>query len=450
MRATRFFPISAPSLARDGWRRGAAVFTAFGLVLLVATADSLTGGGYRLGLLYTVPVAFASWMSGRVVGFVVLSAALACWYGARADVVEIGPAAALLIGLVILVARLRETLRHAEERFTAALESLNAPVYVEDAANGEILYSNHRYAETFGAARPRFNESGETQNPAADRWFVLRSNPLSWSDVRGARLCVLSDVTEERRARELLAKHRDAAHRTARLVALGEFASAIAHELNQPLAAIATYNHSCMRMLQSGDPDSGELQQAMHICRDQAKRAGKIIQRLRDFLRPPGPAFTEQNLNELVGAVLRLAEPAARDAGITFERRLSATPPAVRADRLLIEQVALNLVRNAMEAVETLSPERRRITVATRLEGDGSGTFTVSDLGDGVPREASERLFDPFVTTKPGGLGLGLSICRSVVEAHGGSIRHRRNDERGGQHGNHAGAVFAFTLPGAA
>src|ERR1041384_4472161 len=267
---------------------------------------------------------------------------------------------------------------------------------------------------------------------------------------RGAGLCVLSDVTEERRARELLAKHRDAAHRTARLVALGEFASAIAHELNQPLAAIATYNHSCMRMLQSGNPDSGELQQAMHICRDQAKRAGKIIQRLRDLLRPPGPAFTEQNLNELVDAVLGLAEPAARDAGITFECRLAPTPPAVRADRLLVEQVALNLVRNAIEAVETLSPERRRITVATRLEVDGSGTFSVSDLGDGVPREAKERLFDPFVTTKPGGLGLGLSICRSVVEAHGGSIRHHHNDERGDHCVDHAGAVFAFTLPGAA
>jgi C4-dicarboxylate-specific signal transduction histidine kinase len=422
------------------------VFTSFGLVLLVALADSLTAGSYRLGLLYLVPIAFASWMSGRLTGFVVLSVALACWYGVRGDFVEAGLAAALLIALVTLIARLRETLRRAEERFTAALESLNDPVYVEDAGSGEILYGNRRYAETFGTVRPRFSESGETQNAAADRWFVLRSNPLSWSDGRAAMLCVLSDVTEERRARELLAKHRDAAHRTARLIALGEFASAIAHELNQPLAAIATYNHSCMRMLQSGNPDSGELQQAMHICRDQAKRAGKIIQRLRDLLRPPGPAFTEQNLNELVDAVMRLAEPAARDAGITFERRLSATPPAVRADRLLIEQVALNLVRNAMEAVETLPPERRRITVATRLEVDGSGTLSVSDLGDGVPGEAKERLFDPFVTTKPGGLGLGLSICRSVVEAHGGSIRHHLNDERGG----HRGAVFAFTLPGAA
>jgi len=373
-----------------------------------------------------------------------LLVALAAWELARGNVLEALLPAALFVLAVGFIVRLRGALQQAEERFTAAMEGLNDPVYVEDARSGEILYRNRRYAETFGASRPRFSESGETQNPAADRWFVLRSNPLGWSDGRAATLRVLSDVTEERRARELVAKHRDAAHRTARLIALGEFASAIAHELNQPLAAIATYNHSCMRMLQSGNPDSGELQQAMHICRDQAKRAGKIIQRLRDLLRPPGPAFTEQDLNELVEAVLRLAEPAARDAGISFERRLSATPPAVRADRLLIEQVALNLVRNAMEAVESLPGERRRITVSTRLELDGSGTLAVSDLGDGVPLEAKERLFDPFVTTKPGGLGLGLSICRSVVEAHGGRIRHEQNEETG------EGAVFAFTLPGAA
>ena len=419
------------------------VFTSFGLALAVAMADSATGGGYHLELLYFGPIALASWMSGRLAGLGVVAVSVASWQVVHGNLLESALAATLFVLLVALIVRLREALQQADERFTGAMESLNDPVYVEDARSGEVLFANRRYAEAFGAGRPRFNESGEAQNAAADRWFVVRSNPLSWSDGRAATLCVLSDVTEERRARELLAKHRDAAHRTARLIALGEFASAIAHELNQPLAAIATYNHSCMRMLQSGNPDSGELQQAMHICRDQAKRAGKIIQRLRDLLRPPGPAFTDLNLNELVGAVLRLAEPAARDAGITFECRLAATPPAVRADRLLIEQVALNLVRNAIEAVETLPPGRRCIIVATRLEIDGSGTLSVSDLGDGVPREAKERLFDPFVTTKPGGLGLGLSICRSVVEAHGGQIRHQTN-------GGDKGAVFAFTLPGAA
>ena len=240
----------------------------------------------------------------------------------------------------------------------------------------------------------------------------------------------------------MIAKHRDAAHRTARLIALGEFASAIAHELNQPLAAIATYNHSCMRMLESGHIETGELQQAMHVCRDQAKRAGKIIQRLRSLLRPPGPAFAGQDLNELVGAVLRLAEPEAREAGIRFERQLAPKAPVVRADRLLIEQVAVNLIRNAMEAVQELPAGRRRITVATRVEADGSGTLSVADLGEGVPETLKESLFDPFVTNKPGGLGLGLSICRSVVEAHGGTIRHAANAQA-------RGAVFAFNLPGA-
>ena len=442
MREARFLPAPALSFTRDGIRRAGPMLASFALVVLVTVADLTSGGRFHLEILYFALVTLTASTSGWVAGLAVAAVAAAGWHLVHGSFVETATGVALMVALVSVVVRLREALRQADERFTAAMEGLNDPVYVEDLRGGEILYSNRRYAETFGAVRPRFNESGDTQNPAADRWFVLRSNPLRWSDGRSARLCVLSDVTEERRARELLAKHRDAAHRTARLIALGEFASAIAHELNQPLAAIATYNHSCMRMLQSGNPDSGELQQAMHICRDQAKRAGKIIQRLRDLLRPPGPTFTGQNLNELVGAVLRLAEPAARDSGISFESRLSGAAPTVRADRLLIEQVALNLVRNAMEAVEALPKERRRITVATRMEADGSGTLSVTDLGEGVPREASERLFDPFVTTKPGGLGLGLSICRSVVEAHGGAIRHQPNRE--------GGAVFSFTLPGAA
>jgi C4-dicarboxylate-specific signal transduction histidine kinase len=320
---------------------------------------------------------------------------------------------------------------------SALVEALPHPVYVREIGSGAFLYGNRRYRETFDQA-PRLEGDGEFHERASDRWYVLRSHPLSWIDGRKAALCVLTDVTEVRLASELIARHRDAAHRTARLIALGEFASAVAHELNQPLAAIATYNHSCMRMLQAGNADPEQLLQAMHICRDQAKRAGRIIQRLRGLLRHPGPALAEQDLNELVGAVLELAEPGAREAGVSFERALSAVPPVVRADRLLIEQAALNLVRNAVEAVQELPPGRRRVTVATRVESDGSGTLSVADQGDGVAPDVRERLFDAFVTTKRGGLGLGLSICRSVVEAHGGQIR-LEHEERG--------ARFAFTLP---
>jgi C4-dicarboxylate-specific signal transduction histidine kinase len=317
---------------------------------------------------------------------------------------------------------------------SALVEVLPHPVYVQEINSGAFLYGNSRFRDIFDISPPPVTD-GQFHDALNDRWYVLHSHPLCWIDGRKASLCVLTDVTEERRARELIAKHRDAAHRTARLIALGEFASAVAHELNQPLAAIATYNHSCMRMLQAGKADPDQLLQAMHICRDQAKRAGRIIQRLRGLLRHPGPALAEQDLNELVAAVLELSEPGAREAGVSFERALSAQPPVVRADRLLIEQAALNLVRNAVEAVQDLPSERRRVTVATRIEADGSGTLSVADLGDGVPAEVRERLFEPFVTNKRGGLGLGLSICRSVVEAHGGTIRHE------------ASSRFAFTLP---
>ena len=442
MRAELFQVITAAPLGRHALIRGAGLGLGLGLVALIAFVDHATGVVNHLELLYVVPIAVASWMSGRIAGLAVAVAAVAAWQFAQPPLLASVAAIVLFVLFVGLIGRLRESLERSDERFGAAMEALVDPVYVEDARSGERLYANRSYVETFGAAQPRFHAAGEAQNPAGDRWFVLRSHPLAWRDGRSATLCVLSDVTEERRARALIAKQRDAAHATARLVALGEFASAIAHELNQPLAAIATYNHSCMRMLQSGKIDGEELQQAMHICRDQAKRAGNIIQRLRGLLRAPGPAFAEQGLNELVATVLHLAEPEAREAGIRFERLLAAETPVVRADRLLIEQVALNLVRNAMEAVQDLPAARRRITVATRMEADGSGTLSVSDLGKGVPAEVNGSLFDPFVTTKPGGLGLGLSICRSVVEAHGGRIRHEPNPKS-------SGAVFEVSLPGA-
>ena len=242
--------------------------------------------------------------------------------------------------------------------------------------------------------------------------------------------------------RELMARHREALNRTARLVALGEFASAIAHELAQPLAAIGTYNEASLRLLAGPSPDAAALREAMTKCRDEAKRAGAIIQRLREFLRQPVPALVEQDLNEVARAALELAAPEGRDAGVALELRAGAETPRVRADRLLIEQVALNLLRNAIEAVQPLPPERRHVVLATASAPNGDAMLSVSDFGEGIPAEAREHLFEPFYTTKPGGLGLGLSICRSVVEAHGGRIGHKAAEERGTR--------FEFTLPAAA
>lgn len=419
------------------------------LTALVALADYLTGYEVRLAILYFVPVALATWKVGGGAGAAVAAVATASWLTMFESMHpyshpiylywEGGVLGASLLIMVWLLQRLRAALQRSDQRVMTVLEELQSAVVVEEPRTGAILYGNRRFGETFGAARPFGRQPGEWQDPQSGRWYLVQSRALRWIDGREALLRVLSEVTEEHRARELIARHREAMHRTARLVALGEFASAIAHELNQPLAAVATYNNTCLRLLDSNQLDSEALRKAMEKCRDQAKRAGAIIQRLREMLRHPVPTLAEQDLNEVAHAALELAEPEAREAGVSLEIAAGTVLPRVRADRLLIEQVALNLVRNAIDAVHGLTDERRHVTIATGIDAQGDAELCVADLGEGVPDEARERLFDAFVTTKPGGLGLGLAICRSVIEAHGGRVSHRPNAP--------VGTRFSFALP---
>jgi C4-dicarboxylate-specific signal transduction histidine kinase len=434
----------APLVRRLAW-----CATSLALVALVAVADALTGYEVRLAILYFAPVALAAWHLGARWGIAVAGAAAATWmFSFQAAHPYSKPvyfywegailaASLLIIGL--LVVRLRAALERSDQRVMTVLEELESAVVVEDAGSGAVLYANRRFSDAFGDRHPFGGQSGELPDERSGRWYLVQSRSLRWIDGREVVLRVLSDVTDEHRARELISRHREAMHRTARLVALGEFASAIAHELNQPLAAVATYNNTCLRLLDTNQLDSAELRKAMEKCRDQAKRAGSIIQRLREMLRHPVPALAEQDLNEVAHAALELAQPEAREAGVSLELAAGPALPRVRADRLLIEQVALNLVRNAIDAVHGLADERRRVTIATGLDAQGDAELCVADFGDGVPEEARERLFDAFVTTKPGGLGLGLAICRSVIEAHGGRVRHEPNAP--------LGTRFSFALP---
>jgi C4-dicarboxylate-specific signal transduction histidine kinase len=434
----------------ESLRRGLALAGSLALVLVIAVADHATGYEVRLAILNLVPIALATWRAGTLAGAGVSLAAALGWiwafesahpYSHRFYLYwEGGITAASFLLFALLLARLKRALERSDERFVTVLEGLQAAVLAEDARTGALLYANGPFREQFGARRPPSQDSGEFYDERARRWYLVQSRRLRWTDGRDAALRVYSDITEERTARELIARHRDAVHRSARLVALGEFASAIAHELSQPLAAIATYNNTSLRLLQAGASDPAQLAEAMQKCRDQAKRAGAIIQRLREVLRHPAPALAALDLNEVAHAALELAELEALQGGVALELKVAPVLPTVRADRLLIEQVALNLVRNAIEAVQALPPEQRRVTVAT-APAAGGALLAVSDLGDGVPAEACERLFDAFVTTKPGGLGLGLSICRSVIEAHGGSIQYEQNGAQG--------ARFSFTLPAA-
>ena len=443
----------APALAR---RPGLVFAGNAALVALIAVLDYVTGYDVRLATLYLFPIALATWRLGAGAGTFMAVASTLSWllsfaslhpYSHDAYFYWEGAAKAVtFLFIVWLLARLRRALAHSDQRFVTVLEGLAAAVFVEDSRNGQVLFANPRFQEKFGDARPALlpgsigdEYAGEVHDAAAHRWYLVRSRPLRWVDGRAVTLRLLSDITEEKRVRELMERHRDALHRSSRLVALGEFASAIAHEINQPLTAIATYNNTCLRLLESGRGDPQELLPAMQKCREQAKRAGAIIQRLRELLRHPAPALGAQDLNAVACAARQAAEAEALEGGVTLELALAACLPPVHADALLIEQVLLNLVRNAVDAVQGLAPDRRRVTIATIANADGSVALSVSDLGEGISPEIRERLFDPFVTDKPGGLGLGLSICRSVIESHGGTI--------GCDNTAAGGARFMFTLP---
>ncbi|HZQ73308.1 MAG TPA: ATP-binding protein, partial [Burkholderiales bacterium] len=339
---------------------------------------------------------------------------------------------------VLLLFRLRSALERSEERLMVVLEGLEAAVRVDGVLSGALLYMNGRCRALFSDQTPSPADRGEVFHAPTQRWYLVQSQPLRWVDGRAALLRIFSDVTEIRRAREVVDKHKEAAHRSARLVALGEFASAIAHELSQPLAAISTYNTTALRLLPS-EPGESELRIAIQKCSDQAQRAGAIIQRLREILRQPVAPRVREDLNEVARAGLELAQGEAEELGVDVKFQPCAQPLKVRVDRLLVEQVVVNLLRNAVEAVsESRMGAPREVVLVTDSTSPGHALLSVEDTGDGVSPDVQRQLFEPFVTTKPSGLGLGLSICRSVVEAQEGTIHYEPLPR---------GSRFVVTLP---
>src|SRR6185503_11375515 len=229
---------------------------------------------------------------------------------------------------------------------------------------------------------PPAADAAEVHDPATRRWFLAQRRPLHWIDGRDVTLHVLSDITDAKRVRELMMRHRDALHRSSRLIALGEFASAVAHELSQPLAAIATYNNAALLLVETATPRGAELREAMEKCRGQARRAGAIIQRLKELLRHPTPALTEHDLNEIAASARELAESEAPEARVPLELALHPAPLPVGADRVLLQQVVINLVRNAIDACREVEPRRRRVSISTARGADGAALLRVADLGD--------------------------------------------------------------------
>jgi len=246
----------------------------------------------------------------------------------------------------------------------------------------------------------------------------------------------IRDLTERREATVRLQELQAELTHISRLSAMGEMASALAHELNQPLAAIANYLHGVRRLIDRGEIDAGIIRGALAKASDQALRAGEIIRRLRDFVARGETEMAVEPVAKIVEEASALALVGAKEHRVEVEMRLDRHAELVLADRVQIQQVVVNLMRNALDAMQ--DTQTRELTVTSRPAADGKIEIAIGDTGTGLAPDAAERLFRPFYTTKRHGMGVGLSICRNIVEAHGGRIWAEPNP--GG------GTVFRFTL----
>ncbi len=254
--------------------------------------------------------------------------------------------------------------------------------------------------------------------------------------VRGDRifLGIITDISEgleqDRRIEELQA---EMLH-VSRLTDMGQVAAGLAHELNQPLTAILNYTNACIDIAEErGD---ARMQEIFAKVAEQATRAGNIIRRLRGFLEKRGPNMVPEDIARTVDEAIRLGQINAAERGIKLKVAIEPGLPPVRIDRIQIQQVLINLMKNAAAAMET-SP-RRDLSVTIARAAPEQVAVSVADSGPGISKEVSEKLFQPFVTTKAHGMGMGLSICRGIVEAHGGKLTLA--DNPGG------GALFRFTV----
>jgi C4-dicarboxylate-specific signal transduction histidine kinase len=207
-----------------------------------------------------------------------------------------------------------------------------------------------------------------------------------------------------------------------RMVVLGAMASALAHELNQPLTAIIAYADACQELVESGKMEQRQLLEVLRSISGQAERAGKIIHRLRTLVRRGEPVRAPLDVNDVVRNVAGLLAPDARRSGVHVRLNLADGLPQPFADSVLMQQVVLNLMRNGLEAIDESHPVRRELTVETGRSPDDAVEISVTDSGTGFPPEHAARIFEPFFTTRATGLGIGLPVCRTIVESHGGRI----------------------------
>jgi PAS domain S-box-containing protein len=243
------------------------------------------------------------------------------------------------------------------------------------------------------------------------------------------------DVTERRRAEE----ERQALAHANRITTMGQLTASIAHEVNQPIAAVVTNAQAALRWLNMQPPDPVEVRQALDRIVSNGRRAGDVIGRIRALVTKAPPRKDKLDINDTIREVIALTRSELHRTGTLLQTQLAAGLPLVPGDRIELQQVMLNLILNAVEAMSGSDEGSRELLISTEDDGANGVHIAVRDWGPGLKPEALDRLFDAFYTTKPGGMGMGLSICRSIIEAHGGRVWATTNVPKG--------AVLQFTLP---
>lgn len=386
--------------------------------------------------------------------------------------------------------RVREQLSAAHDRFTTVLEGLDASVSVAPLGSKELLFANKLYRQWFDtttqghlslvtqAGQPRTpelteasSEDGNDQDdalmglptdgitetkaenaevyvPELDKWLEVRSRYLNWVDGRLAQMVIATDITPRRQAEEQSQVQAERAQSASRLITMGEMASSVAHELNQPLTAINNYCSGMVSRIKAQNLSEEELLKALEKTAHQAQRAGQIIQRIRTFVKRSEPNRTLSDVTAIVAEAVELAGIELRRRQVRLTQVVAARLPAINVDPILIEQVLINLMRNAAESIDLAQrPLTQRDVELKVLPSQQNGqsvlVFSVTDTGRGLAPEVMNRLFEAFFSTKAEGMGIGLNLCRSIVESHQGRMQ-AENIYNGA---DITGCRFSFWIP---
>lgn len=442
-----FVPAILVGSAFGGWKAGV-VTTSFGLLLgvlfIVAARPPVTADIVNAVAFAFIGIA-ASWR-GELLHSARISA-LANAESARAREAHVQSILDTIPEAMVVIDE-----RGAIHSFSATAERLFGYGRAEVAGENVKMLMPSPYREEHDGYIDHYRRTGERRIIGIGRVVVGRRKDgstfpmeLSVGEMRSGEAQFFTgfirDLTERQQTEARLQELQAELVHVSRLTAMGEMASALAHELNQPLSAIANYMKGSQRLLAaSTDERAPQVRDAMGKAADQAQRAGQIIRRLRDFVTRGESERRVEDVRKLIEEASALALVGAKDRGVRVRFDMVPRADFMLADKVQIQQVLLNLIRNAIEAMEGC--ERRDLTIATAALPGNMIEISVTDTGAGIAPEVSAQLFQPFVTSKPQGMGIGLSISRTIVEAHGGTIAPRSNP--GG------GTVFSFTLPAVA